>query len=262
LTAHLAGSVVDVHCHIGELRGIWGMKRHTARQHVAMMDANGVHRSVVFSFCSGLLGHEDFVQANDRTAQAVSEFPDRLVGFAVVNPMFGERATLEMERASTRLGLLGLKLHPVLHGGYPIDSDLVTPILSCAESLRWPVLCHTDLNNQSATPYRLVRVARRFPSIRFIMAHMGIDPAFMEASLEEAVPVSNVSVDTSTITDSPGIIKKAVRLLGEDRVLFGSDAPGLSMELSLRKVHLASLDPDELQRVLGQNALALLGDSG
>ncbi len=250
--------IVDSHCHIGDVKGMWGHKKHNAEQHLALMDSCGVDKAIVFSFCSGLLEHQDFVRANGLTSQAVQEGASRLIGFCVVNPMFADRTLDEMKRSSAELGLKGLKLHPVLHGGYPVDDEMVFPAIEQAIQLGWPVVCHTDLNNQAATPYRLVRLAKRYPEVTLIMAHMGLDPAYMEASIQEAKDTANVYVDTSAITDSPGIIARAVAQLGSDRVLFGTDAPGLSMELGLRKVELADLEDVERRHVLGENALEIL----
>lgn len=252
-------TIVDSHCHIGDLKGIWGHKKHSASSQIELMDECKIDKAVVFSFSSGLLAHEDFVLANNRVAEAVSQFPARLIGFAVVNPMFENRAIEEMQRAHRDLSMRGLKLHPVLHGGYPIDSGFVFLIVEQAIEFDWPVLIHTDLNNQAATPYRLMRLAKRYPEVRVVAAHMGIDPAFMDACLVEAEELPNVFMDTSCTPDSPTMIKRAVDILGPERVLFGSDAPSLSVKLALQKVRLANLQASEETKVLGGNILRIAG---
>jgi len=73
-----------------------------------------------------------------------------------------------------------------------------------------------------------------------------------------------VYFETSTVR-SPKAIARAVDLLGEERVLFGSDNPFGSCDSSdplrdeITAVRRAGLTDKALQRVLGGNLLACLG---
>src|SRR3984957_21009713 len=49
---------------------------------------------------------------NDFVAGCVNAHPDVFLGFASVDPLQGDAAVAELERAVRELGLRGLKLHP------------------------------------------------------------------------------------------------------------------------------------------------------
>jgi predicted TIM-barrel fold metal-dependent hydrolase len=57
----------------------------------------------------------------------------------------------------------------------------------------------------------------------------------------------------------PEKIADAVRSLGAERVVFGSDGPGCHPALELHKVRMLHLDAADEQAVLGGNAARLLG---
>ena len=72
--------VIDGHCHIG--RGLSGDEL------IEMMSEAGVAKAVVFvtPFLWGLPGQADYHDTNDYIAEMQRQYPDRLVGFACVNP--------------------------------------------------------------------------------------------------------------------------------------------------------------------------------
>ena len=75
-------------------------------------------------------------EANDIVAAAVRRYPDRLVGFARVDPNLGDDAVRELHRATGELGLRGLFLHP-WEETFRIHDPRVDPLL---EGLTVPVI--------------------------------------------------------------------------------------------------------------------------
>jgi predicted TIM-barrel fold metal-dependent hydrolase len=120
-------------------------------------------------------------QVNDRLAQVVRMHPDRFIGFAAVNPLYkGVRwAVEELERATTELGLSGLKLYPGYDHYSPNDRDLAWPIWRRAAELGVPVMIHQARSTVSefkmayGFPHLLDDVAREFPGLRILVCHMG-----------------------------------------------------------------------------------------
>src|SRR3989442_12393254 len=76
---------------------------------IDMLDAHGAHRAVV---SPARPPDYHLGPANDRVAAAVGRHPDRLVGFARVDPHQGPAALIELRRTIEGLGLRGLLLHP------------------------------------------------------------------------------------------------------------------------------------------------------
>jgi predicted TIM-barrel fold metal-dependent hydrolase len=67
----------------------------------------------------------------------------------------------------------------------------------------------------------------------------------------------NIVLETSAVP-YPDKIGEAVRRLGAERVIFGSDGPGCNPTLEVEKVRLAGLSPEDERRVLAGNIVRLL----
>src|SRR5262249_40218008 len=72
---------------------------------------------------------------NDFVAGCVHAHPDTFLGFASVDPLKGDAATLELERAVRELDLRGLKLHPPAQEFSPDDREVAYPIFETAAAL-------------------------------------------------------------------------------------------------------------------------------
>lgn len=129
---------------------------------------------------------------NDEIAQIVNKNPDRFIGFASICPTElknGEsiiteesvqKAIVELRRAITELGLKGLKLLPPFQHFYPND-PLMKPIYREVEKLNIPILIHTGGEDfpglvKYCNPVYLDDVAKEFPNIKIVVAHMGSYP--------------------------------------------------------------------------------------
>ena len=250
--------IVDAHVTVGIRQQIWGLKRHTAEDQIALMERCGIDLACIFSPAPGLVRPEHFAEGNDFVAEATRRYPDRFIPFAVINPWYGEEALAELERNLDR-GFAGVKLYPPGHGFYPIDSPLVYPVVERAIEAGIPLLIHTDFNSKVATPYHLVRLARRYPEAKLILAHLGMDPDLVHFIPELLQEVPNVAIEISCAPDIPeAVVKRPVEVLGSCRVLFATDAPGVAPELALLKVKLAGLKPQDEAEVMGKAVLRLI----
>ena len=66
--------IIDAHNHIGDRRG---RKGQTAEEIIAKMDASGIDQAVVFSYVP--------YPNNDYISESVKAYPDRLIGFAILD---------------------------------------------------------------------------------------------------------------------------------------------------------------------------------
>jgi predicted TIM-barrel fold metal-dependent hydrolase len=177
----------------------------------------------------------------------------------MVNPMHGEAAITEVSRCVEKHQLRGIKLHPPLHGHYNIDSDFVYPVTEIAIRLHLPIIFHTDFNSLCSSPYQVCGLARRYPEAILLMGHMGTDPMIMRQLPDLVKEFDNIYLETSGTPDSPRtVVALPAQKIGANRILFGSDSPGLDPRLALMKVKLAGLSPEDERGVLGGNIARLL----
>ena len=102
------------------------------------MDRNGIDHAVVMGM--GWTDYDVAAEANDYIIDAVSRNPERLTGFASVNPAWGEGAVQEAQRCADA-GLRGIGgLHPDTQGIDIGDAPNLKPLMDTALSLRLPVL--------------------------------------------------------------------------------------------------------------------------
>ena len=131
---------------------------------------------------TGVGGDPHPERCNEYIAGCVRMEPDRLIGFASVNPAYRgvAKAVEELGRAVTEDGLSGLKLYPMYQHWSPDDRELAFPIFDAAQSLGIPVMVHQagstriDARLELGRPALLDDVGRNFRDLRLIIAHCGI----------------------------------------------------------------------------------------
>ncbi len=243
--------LIDAHCSLGEGR----YARLTPEELLAQMDRVGVDRAVVGPVHEHITVYNR--EGNDYILHAVRRYPRRLVGFATVNPWYGQRAVDELRRALDA-GLRGLTLNSALQG-YFIHDELVHPIIEVAEERGVPVYFHTATPIY-ALPFQLAELALTFPRVHFIMGHLAAADYWTDA-VPAARLSKNIYLETS-LRSGVTTIQQAVDELGAGRLLFGSGAPESDVAVELAKVRLLGLAPADEQAVLGGNMLRLLGEAG
>jgi predicted TIM-barrel fold metal-dependent hydrolase len=256
--------VVDAHAHI--MRHSSGyFSRDGAfpiEKKLAQMDECGI--DIAFAIAHGWTGWtiEQYRHEHDEVAGDRARFPDRFIGCAWVDPKLGKSALEEAERCVSELGYRGFKLHPV-HQKFVFDDPMVYPVVELAAKHGIPVMAHLELRYPGAEPWRMVTLARRYPEVTFIMAHMGSDVENVEDLTVPrlAARVPNIILETSgTTTDPYGTFGGPIDILGPERVVYGSDAGAFHHPLiNLLKVDLLELPAETKRLVLGGNMLRILG---
>ena len=127
---------------------------------------------------------------------------------------------LDEVRARLTTGSVGLKLHPTVDD-YRADDHELDPYLEIAADLGRPVACHSAPGD--ADPDFIRRLAERFPTVPIILYHTYLGPH--EGRRRAAWHVReqpNLYLETSWC-DWQTVVE-LVETVGEERVLFGSDA--------------------------------------
>lgn len=244
--------ILDAHTHIEGLPGCtW---KDPPEDILRLMDEADIARAVVMTYVDapGDFGAYDPV---GYVAEAVAKWPDRLIGFARMDPTKGEAAVRAFTKAVREYGFRGLKLHPFGYRAPPDGAETVA-LLEAAAALKVPALFHCG-DEDYTTPLQLGRAAAKVPAATVIFGHMGGYFHVREA-IRVAKAHPNVVLETSA-SPYPDLIRLAVRELGPERVLFASDGPGCDPKLEVKKVLLADLERPELELVLGRNLERLVG---
>ena len=237
---------IDAHCHIG--LG-WRM-RQTVDELLREMDRCGLDRAVVCPVERHIVVYNR--EGNDFIADAVRAHRDRLVGFATVNPWYGEEGVAELERAVQK-GLVGLKINSSLQGFF-IHDALIYPLMEKVQELELLTYFHTNTPIY-AMPFQLADLAERFPQVTFILGHMGFADGWTDVVAATEM-LKNVYLDTSLT--GPMVIAEAMAKVGPERIVFGSNAPVSSLEAELYKIEVMSLPPEARRLILGENMVRLL----
>ena len=253
---------IDAHVHIGFRPGDTELLLDFA-------DRLGIEKLCISRPVTNFSGNEpegpDVVRRfNDLIIQAVRQHPERFIGFLTLNPRYPAEAMTELERC-VDAGLSGYKGYTQVK----INDPLYFPIIERFIGLRMVMLMHafcqlgiggyrpkydTGKDPHTSIPEDFVDVARRYPEAVFQFAHIG-GGGDWEHECKVLAPVPNVYVDTSGSNNEEHMVEFAVRHLGEDRLLFGTDN---SYYQGVGKILSANLSETQKKKIFFDNFNNLL----
>jgi len=243
-----------------------GIARHLAASHP-------VTTTFVVGFTSRYLEADI---PNDRLSAYVKDHPDRLVGFAGIDPSRPRTAIAEMRRAAQELGMKGLSVAPAAQDFHPTSSHAMRVYAEAAE-LGLPMIFHTGVHLNAAAklayaqPLLLDEVARECATLKIVIAHLGYP--WVAETLVLLRKHANVFAEISWILPQPWEAYQA--LLGAhqhgvmEKLLFGSGFPlgaaSQCIEALYSINHLCSgtslptIPREALRGIVERDALGLLG---
>jgi len=196
-------------------------------------------------------------EENNRVLRALREFPDRAYGSVYLSPAYLDFSLQEFDRC-VRDGPM------VCIGELEADKRCNVPemdsIAKRAAELKLPILQHTWLkaggnDPDESSPYDLVELAKRHPQVQFICAHTGGD---WERGIRIIRSTINVAAEMAGFDPTSGAVEMAVRELGAERVVYGSDVGGRSFASQLAKTLGANIPESTKQLILGGNLRRML----
>lgn len=199
---------------------------------------------------------EQFRDANDAVLRAIKRAPDRTLGLVYLNPNHLQASLDELDRCVRDGPMIGVKLWIARHCNAP-ELD---PIVERAAQYQSIIFQHTYLKNQGnlpgeSTPSELAELARRHTRAKIILGHTGAD---WERGVRSVRDLKHVTVDLAGSDPTAGFTEMAVRELGAERVLYGSDVGGRSFASQLAKVLGANIPEQAKIDILGGNLRLLL----
>lgn len=245
--------VIDSHCHMGRWFN-FNIPMGDADGMVKRMDRLGIRACVAAHHAS--VG-PDFRYGNDEVLKAMAEFPDRIYGYATVNPNYPDELTAELDRC-IRAGMKGIKIHPDVHQ-HPIDGEKYRPVWEYAEQHGTPVLSHTSTSGNYNPVKSFEALAERYPNAVVILGHSGFGSEGADQSIEAASKFPNIYLEITGSVIVYGTLERMVREAGADRVLFGTDLPFIDPRPQLGRVAFAKISDEEKRMILGLNSSRIFG---
>jgi uncharacterized protein len=247
----------DVHSHLAHLPGTPEERMAVLIQH---MDRLGIERLMLsqgYADRDSDPTPQEVREENDRVMRAVHHFPDRAYGWVFFSPDDVDFCLKEFDRCVRDGPMIGVG---ELEDDIRWNAPALDPIVQRAAALRVPLLLHTWIISSGnppgeSTPYDLVELARRHPEAQIICGHTGGN---WELGIRAIRGTKNVYAGIAGSDPTSGFVEMAVRELGPERVIYGSDAGGRSFASQLAKVIGAEIPDSAKELILGGNLRRIL----
>lgn len=232
---------------------------------IAIMDEEGVDKSVVFGF--PWRSKERFEANNNAVIEAVKKYPDRLIGMACFD-LASPHAAAETKRCFDE-GLMGVGELAFYKSGIDDEAlDVMEPVMDLCKEADLPVIIHTNEpvghyypGKTPITLGQIYNLAARYPDNRICLCHWGGGVFFFNLLKRQAKEtLKNLWFDTaaSPYLFDGTIYEEAAKLAGEDRILFGSDYPLLKPSRYMKEIDANVRDSGLKRKILGENAASFL----
>jgi len=119
---------------------------------------------------------------------------------------------------------------------------------------------HEYSGKGSITPDILYSFITAFPKLKIVCAHWGGGLPFYAMMPEVARALANVFFDTAATVFlyKPEIFEQMIRIIGSDKILFGTDYPLMHQNRVISQIQSSELAEENKARILGANAQKLL----
>ena len=247
----------------------WNRPAASPEEHAQAM------RPVAEAFVHGF--ESQLVEASipkEKVAEYVAAYPQKLMGFAGIDPTAG-KPTEQLEEALA-LGLVGVTVSPVAQGFHPADTRAMALFEACADK-GVPVFVETGVAMareaplEFGQPHLLDEVARTFPELRMVLSALG--HPWIEQGLALVGKHPTMFGEFSDLILRPWQLYNALALAHQQGVmsqlLFGSGFPFCKPERAIVTVysvntlvqgtHLPTIPREQLRSVVERDAIKCLG---
>ncbi|HVC35704.1 MAG TPA: amidohydrolase family protein, partial [Chloroflexota bacterium] len=179
----------------------------------------------------------------------------RVVACCQVNLNDGAAAIKDVDRSVTQLGMRMLKIMPTLYH-LNLTGPLAFGLMAKARELGIVVNIHSG--GGFSHPLQIGALCRRYPEVNVIMDHMG----YREWSHDAIVAAEDnpsIYLGTTIASFEPSYVERAIKELGPERVIYGSNLPALDSDLAVEALRRQKLGREAEELLLGGNLARLLG---
>jgi len=249
--------IFDCHLHCPPANGEnwqWYKVTNNFEDFVSYLDKTGVQQGIINSQRSFGTKPEEFIAGNREVARYVEKYKGRFTGACVVNPLYIEESLKEIEYCHKQFGFVWVGelcnyMVPYLYSIREFEM-LVEQVVK----LNMVLALHTE---QGELEY----VAQKFPYATIAFAHFGDDHEYEDIfkRIDMVAQNPNFYLDTSGYGhDRVGVLEYAVKTIGPDRILFGSDFSINDPGTVIARIRNSFLTMEQKQKILSGNLLELL----
>ena len=226
----------------------------TAEDLISKMDENGINYAVIH-----------MVALNPRAVKKVNTWlitlkEPRFIKFGTLHPSF-KGFKEELQRLKEN-GIRGIKLQPEVQGFTVDNADLTYPLYEALTVSGMTVMFHVGGNptthpKQRSQPGMILNVAKDFPELKIIAAHLGGLNMWTQVA-ELLAGKENVYMETSMTYEkiTTKWAEKIIRKHGHHKIFFGTDYPFAPIKKCLESARsVPFLNEREKEEVLGLNAM-------
>ncbi len=246
-----------LHCPSDQSNQVWQWYpvTRTFEEFARYLDRTGVQRGIINNVqCQLAKTPADFIAGNREVARFVERYKGRFLGACVVNPLFIDEALKEIEDCHKQLGFVwvGELCNYTVPYKYTIKEFAL--LVEQVNKLNMVLDVHTELDEMEY-------IIKEFTRATIVFPHFGdsheFNDIFKRIGAIAAHP--NTYLDTSGYGhDRVGMLEYAVKTIGPDRVLFGSDFAINCPATVIARVKNAFITEEQKRKILSGNLLALL----
>lgn len=192
--------------------------------------------------------------AAEQLKKILETYPDKFYALLILNPLLPAQFLIKILKEYTVNGpLTGVKFSIHMNS----RDNRMDKLCDFMEEHDIPVLWHswyktTNKYQFESDPSDIAYFAKKFPGIRILMAHL---TAARARGIQDIKDCPNVSVDTSGSQPEDGYMEYALKHIGPDRILFGSDYPCRDIPVQLGRIESIDLSAADKKKILCSNAL-------
>lgn len=247
----------DLHCHLAGLPGATAGERMAHAMNCAAR--LGIERLVFFMGMQlGSLDPppEELRRHNDECLAGIRPWHPRALGFVYLNPNHVDFSLEELNRCVRDGPMVGVKLWVARR----CRERELDPIIARAAELKAVIYQHTWLKAGGnfpgeSTPMDLAELAGRHPAVSIVCGHSGGD---WERGIRAIRAAKNLYLEVAGYDATAGAVEMAVRELGADRIVYGSDVGGRSFASQVAKVLGAQIPEVTKRLILRENLRRLM----
>jgi predicted TIM-barrel fold metal-dependent hydrolase len=249
--------IFDCHLHSPADKGEewqWHKVTETFKEFVKYLDKTGVQRGIINSQKSYGVKPEEFIAGNREVARNVEKYKGRFTGACVVNPQYIDEALKEIEYCHNQLGFVwvGELCNYMVPYNYSIKEFEM--LVDQVVKLNMVLALHTEHGEMEY-------ISQKFPLATIAFAHFGDDREFDDIfkRIDMVAKNPNYYLDTSGYGhDRVGVLEYAVKSIGPDRVLFGSDFSINDPSTVIARIKNSFISAEQKQKIFSGNLETLL----
>ncbi|HHW67574.1 amidohydrolase family protein [Defluviitalea raffinosedens] len=186
---------------------------------------------------------------------------ERIISFGTIHPEYPNWKSEIRYLASCKVK--GIKFHPDYQEFF-VDDPKLFPIYEEVFSHNMIALFHAGIDIGlpepcHCTPKGLRNIVRTFKGARIIAAHMGGCGLWNE--VEKYLVGEDIYFDTSYTSHALDLdfMTRIIKNHGVDQILFGTDSPWGNQDSEVEFIRSLPLNDEDKDKILGKNAIKVLG---